>query len=96
MSEFDYSTLPPFERLVDTASKLRPHTGRYTEPSMAQTMAADEADRFLRKQHLRAFDAWLRLGLEQQMESLSQYLVSHGKNREQNIYLEPGDQIIVP
>jgi polysaccharide export outer membrane protein len=23
-------------------------------------------------------------------------LVSHGKNREQNVYLEPGDQIIVP
>jgi len=46
-----------------------------------ETMVADEVDQSLRQQHLQTFDAWLCLSLEQQMEALSRYLVSHGENR---------------
>ena len=74
-----------FERLVRIAGRFHPYTGRYVEPTMDQTMAADEVDKFLRQEHLETFDAWLCLSLEKQMEALSRYLVSHGENRRETV-----------
>lgn len=65
-----------FGQLVYLSSLRSPITGRYEHHGLALVFDEDEANRALRKSHVRAFAQWLSFNLEQQKEDLDLYLSS--------------------
>jgi len=62
-----------FGRLVHLAS-LRTPDGAYDHSGLARMVGGEEASQMVRSSHLRAFQEWLTLNLEQQKEDLQEYL----------------------
>jgi hypothetical protein len=62
-----------FGRLVHVAS-LRTPDGAYDHGGLARMVGGEEASQMVRSSHLRVFQEWLTLSLEQQKQDLQDYL----------------------
>ncbi len=65
-----------FGRLVYLASLRDQNTGRYEHFGLAQMFGDDASDGTLRASHVEIFQKWLCAGLEEQRESVEEYLQS--------------------
>jgi hypothetical protein len=63
-----------FGRLVYLASLRNADSGRYEHHGLALRFGEDEANKALKKSHMRTFREWLTLNLEQQKADLEAYL----------------------
>ena len=63
-----------FGRLVYLASLRNRDSGRYEHHGLALVFGEDEANKALKKSHLRTFREWLTFNLEQQKADLEAYL----------------------
>ena len=61
-------------RLVYLASLRNPNSGRYEHHGLALVFGEDDANKALKKSHLRVFQDWLTFNLEQQKADLDLYL----------------------
>jgi len=65
-----------FGRLVYLASLRNSNSGRYEHHGLALVFGEDDANKALKKSHLRVFHEWLTFNLEQQKADLDLYLSS--------------------
>jgi hypothetical protein len=63
-----------FGRLVYLASLRNANSGRYEHHGLALVFGEDDANKALKKSHLRVFREWLAFNLEQQKADLDLYL----------------------
>jgi len=67
-----------FGRVLYLASLRDPGTGAYQHHTLAQVVGDEEAADTLRRSHLRVFEDWLSLSLEQQKADIEEYLIETG------------------
>jgi len=63
-----------FGRVLYLASLRNQSNGAYEHPGLARMVGDEEAGETLRRSHLRVFQDWLCLNLEQQKADLQEYL----------------------
>ena len=68
-------------RLVYLASLRNPNSGRYEHHGLALVFGEDDANKALKKSHLRVFQDWLTFNLEQQKADLDLYLSEYEDKR---------------
>jgi hypothetical protein len=70
-----------FGRLVYLASLRNTDSGRYEHYGLALVFGEDDANKALKKSHLRVFREWLTFNLEQQKADLDLYLSEYEDKR---------------
>jgi hypothetical protein len=63
-----------FGRLVYLSSLRNPNSGRYEHHGLALVFGEEDANKALKKSHLRVFREWLTFNLEEQKADLDLYL----------------------
>jgi hypothetical protein len=71
-----------FGRLVYVSSLRNPNNGRYEHHGLALIFGESDANKALRKSHLKLFSEWLTFNLEQQKSDLELYLSGLPDKRE--------------
>ena len=71
-----------FGRLVYVSSLRNPNNGRYEHHGLALVFGEADANKALRKSHLKLFSEWLTFNLEQQKTDLESYLSGLPDKRE--------------
>jgi hypothetical protein len=64
-----------FGRMVYVSSLRNPNNGRYEHHGLALIYGEEDANKALRKSHLRIFNEWLTFNLQQQRQDLIEYVL---------------------